>query len=567
MKIESSDQDIRTVLSSAYYIIPRFQRPYSWEAENIQDFWDDVVKDGPSDYFIGSMVVFKEGANRYGVVDGQQRLTTITIFLAVLRNHLRELGFEDLAKGIQNVVERPNIDNKPEFILKTETSYPYFQDRVLAFDTTNIEASIQEEEESLQGAFDRLTELVASVVDSVSNDASVADEKKSELAKNKLIDIRDAILNLKVILIRLDDEDDAYIIFETLNTRGKDLELADLVKNYLAKQLKAKGAAPDAMKIQWTQLLETIQGSPIDLSVDTYIHHFWLSKLEYLPAKKVFKVLKKLIHKDVAQPFLGDLTEDAKLYRTIWETGYGKWTPDENRIRRALDALVLFKVQQPIPFVLSVLREFRSTKKIKQRHIEDALVAVEKFHFIFTSVTSQRSSGGISGMYALSARKLNDAKDTDEAVKVLAELKKKLSERIPSLAEFQALFPFLRYHSYFTKEKKLVTYVLESFHRSATVAEVVDYSQMTIEHLFPESSVNEEVTWGEVGQVGNLLLVSRDLNELLDNKDFAEKKKILVDAKYPLTEEILNAGKWGKEEIEARTASLAEQAYNDNWKI
>jgi len=72
MKIESTDQDIRNVLSSGYYRIPRFQRPYSWTRENTQEFWDDVVRDSPPDYFIGSMVVFKEVSQRYGVSMGSK---------------------------------------------------------------------------------------------------------------------------------------------------------------------------------------------------------------------------------------------------------------------------------------------------------------------------------------------------------------------------------------------------------------------------------------------------------------------------------------------------------------
>lgn len=81
MKIESIDQDVRTLLSSGYYIIPRFQRPYSWDKENIQEFWDDILRDKPIDYFIGSMVVFKIGSQHYALVDGQQRLTTIAMLL------------------------------------------------------------------------------------------------------------------------------------------------------------------------------------------------------------------------------------------------------------------------------------------------------------------------------------------------------------------------------------------------------------------------------------------------------------------------------------------------------
>jgi uncharacterized protein with ParB-like and HNH nuclease domain len=160
MKIESTDQDIRTMLSSAYYRIPRFQRPYSWERENIQEFWDDVVRDNPSDYFIGSMVVYKEGQQRYGVVDGQQRLTTITILLCVLRNTLERLKLSDLAEGIQALVERRNIDNKPEYIVSTETSYPFFQDRIQKRGEAKIKIEPHQEEEHLNSAFVQLEALI-----------------------------------------------------------------------------------------------------------------------------------------------------------------------------------------------------------------------------------------------------------------------------------------------------------------------------------------------------------------------------------------------------------------------
>lgn len=150
MKIESVDQEIRNLLSSGYYRIPRFQRPFSWTRENIQEFWDDVVRDNPTDYFIGSMVVFKEGSQRYEVVDGQQRLTTIIVLLAVLRDALQEFEFTDLAQGIQGLIERRNIDNQPEFILSTETSYPFFQDHILKFGKREVFVQEMKEEENLR---------------------------------------------------------------------------------------------------------------------------------------------------------------------------------------------------------------------------------------------------------------------------------------------------------------------------------------------------------------------------------------------------------------------------------
>ncbi|HEO0719668.1 TPA: DUF262 domain-containing protein, partial [Yersinia enterocolitica] len=76
MKIEANDKDVQDIFSLGYFQIPRFQRPYSWEREEVENFWDDVIKNNPENYFIGSMVVYQSRKPYFGIVDGQQRLTT-----------------------------------------------------------------------------------------------------------------------------------------------------------------------------------------------------------------------------------------------------------------------------------------------------------------------------------------------------------------------------------------------------------------------------------------------------------------------------------------------------------
>lgn len=567
MKIESLDQEIRTLLSSGYYRIPRFQRPYSWTRENIQEFWDDVIRDNPTDYFIGSMVVFKGGNQRFGVVDGQQRLTTIMILLAVLRDALAKHGFGDLAKGIQGLIERRNIDNKPEYVLSTETSYPFFQDRILKFGTPDVPVVPMREEESLGAAFDQLKSLVAAVIESLGSDVSLNKRAIAENIHRKLIQIRDSLLNLKVIFVKLDDEDDAYIIFETLNTRGKDLNLTDLVKNHVTKHLKAKTASVDQTKVKWEKILDTIEGSSVDLSTDTFIHHFWLSRFDYLPQKKLFKVLKQRITKPEAKKFLDWLVADATIYRSIHEISFGKWTKQERPICDSLKALQLFKVQQQTPCVLSLVRAYKG-KKFKKKHLEDAVVAIEKFHFLFTAVTSQRSSGGISGMYASLARRLYESPDVNEALRIIKELKRKLRDRVPSLEEVKALFPEIVFTNNITKDKALVKYILTRFDKQLSTAVAVDYESMTIEHLVPQSSIGTGgFTDNVVGQLGNLILVSEGLNNKLENKSFPEKKQILQSAKCPLPQEIAAKSKWTPADIQSRTEQMAIQAYSQLWKI
>src|SRR5260370_19779008 len=99
------------------------------------------------------------------------------------------------------------------------------------------------EEENLQRACDQWNNLIDDAIARVEAGWAGGEDRRREAVKQKLVEVRDAVLDLKVIFVKLDDEDDAYIIFETLNTCGKDLSLTDLVKNHVTKHLKASSAS------------------------------------------------------------------------------------------------------------------------------------------------------------------------------------------------------------------------------------------------------------------------------------------------------------------------------------
>ena len=130
MNITANGRTIEQVLGGGFFRVPRFQRPYSWDRANVEDFWLDVVE-SRSDYFIGSMVVYPQ-SEFAGLVDGQQRITTITMMLAAIRNELVELGETTAASGIQTLVERVHPKGKKRFVLQTQTSYPYLQAQIQA---------------------------------------------------------------------------------------------------------------------------------------------------------------------------------------------------------------------------------------------------------------------------------------------------------------------------------------------------------------------------------------------------------------------------------------------------
>jgi uncharacterized protein with ParB-like and HNH nuclease domain len=123
MKISTLDKTVNGLLLKDFFFVSRFQRPYSWEKEQVEQFWRDTIVENAAEYFIGSVVLYKQ-AGAFGLVDGQQRITTVVMLLAALRDAFDENDLSDLAEGLQAILESPDVDNRKRFVLRTETSFP-----------------------------------------------------------------------------------------------------------------------------------------------------------------------------------------------------------------------------------------------------------------------------------------------------------------------------------------------------------------------------------------------------------------------------------------------------------
>ena len=568
MKITCLDKQVGQFLKESFYRIPRFQRPYSWDRTNIEEFWNDAVVENEAQYFIGSFVVYDD-KSALGVVDGQQRLTTITLLLCALRNAFEQQGHANLAKGIHGLIERTDIADQRFYVLQTETSYPYLQEHIQKFgDKPGAGSDAGPEEQLIKQAFEYFQTNVKDVVKAIELLPNLSSAKKRARIQDDLTRIRDKVLNLKLIFTALENDEDAYVIFETLNTRGKDLTLSDLVKSHLARLLKPTNKGVDLARDKWNQIHQTFEESQVELSVSTFIHHFWLSRYEYITEKKLYKALRKRIKASEASGFLDDLEKESVIYRYIYEPIARKWNKDEFEIRDSLRAMNLFRIKQQLPLILSVMRHYED-HALKAKHVRAILGAVENFHFKFTAIASQRSSGGISFMYALAARELHQAGIGEAKVKGLQEFQnKKLASKLPSYAEFEPGFMALRYSSQMTKQKNLVRYILTKIYQKNSTGITIDPEQMTIEHLAPENPAKSSGLLPEqVASIGNLILVNQELNNKLANKGFSDKVEILNNAHVWVDAVVLDAKNWGAAEIESRAKLLAKDAYNNVWSV
>ncbi|HEX9659099.1 MAG TPA: DUF262 domain-containing protein, partial [Rhodothermales bacterium] len=459
--------------------MPRFQRPYSWDSSNVEDFWEDVIESG-RDYFIGSMVIFSDG-DADGLVDGQQRLTTITMMLAAIRNELLRLGMVDEAAGIQTLIERKDSKGKLRFVLQTESSYPYLQSTIQSEPSNATPASAAKaEERDLERAFGFITKQTQTIASSAEANQAISKASWQQQAKKELESLRDKLYGLTVVLVEVGDEDDATTIFQTLNSRGKDLETADLVKAHLLQMLKAPNTDLDQARDTWDAIRESFDESAASISMNRFLLHTWLSREDYVGEKDLFRRIKKRIRTNNAQEYLDDLRADAERYRSIQEPAFRTWKKPQQPIASSLSALNLFRLQQPLPFVLSILREYDSDA-IKLKLLLRGLKGVERFHFLSTAVTNQPSSGGISRMYALAARDVMKGSTAAEKAAAIDDLLNKLRNRVPTYAEFEAAFVELRSSRVYPQQTPLVRYVLEKLHVTApgaTATSPIDFDQL-----------------------------------------------------------------------------------------
>ncbi|APE42836.1 hypothetical protein BOO69_04910 [Sulfitobacter alexandrii] len=564
MKIESQDKRIDELLKGNIFLIPRFQREYSWEPDHVAAFWSDLIENMTEAYFIGAMVVYKVERSTLAVVDGQQRLTTITILLCAIREAFKDLDRPELAEGLQAYIEQKDRENKTVYVLKTESSFPFLQEEILKSDPAEVPFEVGREEEAIQRAFDifknNISEKVSEYLD---NKEQSADDNKKD-AIGWLSILRDTVFDLNLILVTLDTEDDAYLIFETLNTRGKDLALADLLRNHFAKLIRSASEV-DQVKEKWSRVQDTIKSSPIQLDPDTFIVHSWQSRYDFVTKAKTFQKVKDRVNKKNAKSHLDRFVSDSEQWRSIFDTEY-LWSKSEREAARSLKALRTFKVVQPSPGILSLVRAYRD-KTIKYRTLRNALSNIEKFHFSFNAITSSRSSGGISGMYSSFGRQIFQCNDSGEAARVIADLVSKLQEREVLSSEFDVGFEQVIYTNRHSSQKTLVQYILRKVAIFESQPFIGETDDLTIEHLVPQSSYKSDEDHLIVGQLGNLMLVDQKTNELLSTNEFKEKKVILESRGYKLPELFDGVDELSEEIIRSNTQRIAELSREKIWKV
>lgn len=306
MDFKPSDKTIKDLLVSGHqFVIPRFQRAYSWERRHYSEFLRDIVgnlqvREGeisPNPYFVGTMLFignFIEADRRpIEVVDGQQRLTTITILFSALSDIFKSIGQERLAEHVFRYIMATDDDGESVRILMSKSHYPYFAYYIQDYAKSNVGISTSSDEEShIEATYrffleqlkeDKVRKLLKLRIGSALVDGiSYVDILKA---------IRDQVLACSFIAITTDTKEQSNRIFEILNAKGKRLDSVDLIKNLLFEVVNDIEPVDRAEDI-WTKIRRLVEDPDVGVGIATFYRHFWASTYKKVHDKSLVRGLQ-----------------------------------------------------------------------------------------------------------------------------------------------------------------------------------------------------------------------------------------------------------------------------------
>ncbi|MFP6154644.1 DUF262 domain-containing protein [Helicobacter pylori] len=528
------------------FVIPIYQRVYSWEKEQCRQLWDDIVKTGGNDqiegHFIGSIMFVHDGIyttshNEILIIDGQQRLTTITLLFIALRDHLSDED-EFLEKFSRQKIQNRyliNSDEKGDKKFKLILSEPDRDTLLSLIDENRRKPS--EPSLKIMENFKLFEEWIRKNTD-------------------ELETIFKGLDKLMVVEISLErDKDNPQLIFESMNSTGKDLTQTDLIRNYILM-----GLEPEKQKIfyekYWRAMEEDFKQN--ETLFNQFVRHYLTIKTREIPnINKVYEAFKDYQQEGGIETEV--LLQDLQKYCGYFCRIVFKKEADKD-LNKALSFLVDLEIDVIYPLLLELYSDYI-----------DGVLSKQDFTPIIDLIESYICRRAVCGLGTNSLNKVFPSFtkhiQKDEYFKSLKAHFGYLTEkqRFPNNDEFKKLFITIDFYNF--QKKKYFFERLENFERE----ERVYTHEYTIEHIMPQTLTEKwERDLGENFQaihdkylhtIGNLTLTG--YNEKYSNRSFQEKRdmeKGFKQSPLKLNQSLKDLESFGEEEIEKRANDLADFA-------
>jgi uncharacterized protein with ParB-like and HNH nuclease domain len=531
------------------YEVPPFQRDYSWDKEEWEDLWLDLLSvDEEGDHYMGYLVLQEtKQTKHFIIIDGQQRITTISLLVLATVKFLIEKGDKKRAEDLQNtylssldIVRQINI---PKLGLNYNNVYIY--GKVLQLDIPSNLAGLKPSEKRLVGAFNF---FIRKLKDHYNNHST----EDITAFITKRVDVK-----LFFTSITVKDDLNAFKVFETLNARGVKLSTADLLKNFLFSIIYSPNSGSIAHEERKWHRINDILGRT---DVTTYLRHFWNSR--YYPGERkatLFKTIKKEIKNQAeAIQLLNDLDNNVSIYAALSNPQSEVWTIDQTKLIEELNTL---DVSQCYALLMTAKNKFTEIEFNKL--LRDIVVISFRYNTIGGQNPNELERIYGKASVAIFKGETNTSREVYESY---------LKEAYLDDNSFKNDFQNKSVNT--QKYNGLVRYILSKLEIQYGGNEPELNSKiLSVEHVLPE---NPNEHWMEVFngvdidsfiyRLGNLTLLETNKNKEADRKPFNEKAAIYETSNYKLSKTLTTVQDWNTSSISVRQKDMANKAATV-WKI
>ena len=567
MKMTPRESTISSILNikNRQYEIPRFQREYSWEKKHYKEFLEDMISNinikkneiEVTQYFMGTMLFVgdkdKPSKEPVYVVDGQQRLTTVTILFSAIAQIFSKLGQNVLANSIFEYIMTKNVDGEDIRVLKTVSSYPYFSFYIQSFDKDDANQPSSEEEINIKSTYDFFVknlqeDNLVKLFKKTGKDFSIF----SHITLLKAI--RDQVLAATVIEIITEDKKEANRLFEILNAKGKGLSNIDMIKNKIFEELNTIEPADFASE-KWKKINNILNSCNEGIGFATFLRHYFSSKYKSVSKANLYDKFKELINSQHYKDFLKELEDNAVIYRKI----VSPRRQDYHNRKEYFWLVQTLNVFNEVFNIVNIRVPFLALLEAKERDVismgvfKKIILYIENFHFAYTAILS-KGTNRVEKHYSTFAINLRKSESKEESLKTINELKKNLEPLFPSYNDFKAKFVTLIFSKKDNPSNMKTKYALNKLNCYFEHSELFD-EDGSIEHILPE---NEDLSLN----IGNLILLENKLNVEAGNGDYKSKKPIYSKSKYKWVNKFLtNNADWMEISVNKRAESMAKTYY------
>ncbi|MGB1284241.1 MAG: DUF262 domain-containing protein [Polaribacter sp.] len=550
----TSNETYRRLMGNGLkYEIPKFQRDYSWHIEQWDDLWQDtqlILEAEEEEHYMGYLVLQTADNKKYTIIDGQQRLTTISILILSMLKRLEdfianneekednEKRVDALRKNFIGSLDTVTLisDNKLKLNRNSDNYYRNYMVLLRELPLRNTNSSEKNMRDCFLWFYKKL--------------------EKYTTGKQVATFIETIVDKLFFTSIIVTDQINAFKVFETLNARGVQLSSSDLLKNYLFSIVDKSN--PHTTEIEELEKLwSSTIGKLGNKKFEDYLWYFWNSNNKTVRKNQLFKILKNRIQsKEDTFKLIRDLDQTADIFIAIQDPDSEYWQGNQE-IRKALKELKLFQIKQTQSLLMAGYKNLET--EMFSKLIKSCVIISFRYNII----------GGLNP---------NEQETVYNKIAVNISTSKSFNisdfQRVyVSDTNFENDFKTKQFRRS-TRNHKIVKYVYSKIENYNYRNDINSESDIyTIEHILPESA---DESWGDfndeeinrsIYRLGNLTLLEEKLNRDANNLNYEAKKEVFIKSNCNITRTITaEYDTWDETKIYARQTVLANMA-KSIWRI